>query len=125
MFGSGVRRSFTSIHSLPLEGGEEAEKHSHEYVADWQLWTAELDERGYSVDLNAVGQAVDAVTLLVNGVDLDGLAFFSRAAPSVENLARFLTGELKTRLADHARIKRSELRIWEADDAWASYVEEW
>jgi 6-pyruvoyl-tetrahydropterin synthase len=126
MFCAGVRAHVSCIHSLPLEDESERVPHSHDYVVDWQLWTDGLSTKGYALDINRIREALTRLTTEINGQNLNTLSFFRARQPSVENLGVYLTEWLRTDLGKEAAgISRSELRIWEAEDAWAGYVEEW
>jgi 6-pyruvoyl-tetrahydropterin synthase len=126
MFGAGAAASFHCRHSLPDAGPEEAVPHEHPYRVEWQCWTPGLDDHGYSVDISLLHSSLRRVTSELDGVYLNDLDFFSHRAPTVENVAVFLTARLKGLVAQESgRIELSELRIWEAEDAWASYREQW
>jgi 6-pyruvoyltetrahydropterin/6-carboxytetrahydropterin synthase len=126
MFRAGVRNRLRAIHALPAEGGSEALPHSHDYVIEWSCATGALNEKGYAVDISALKRCLGQVCRAMEGADLNALPFFSARAPSLENLAVFVTAELRRLLGEGAAgIARSGLTIWESDDAWASYEEPW
>ena len=126
MFSAGVKQRLRAVHALVHEGGAEASRHAHDYAVEWSCATRELDEKGYSVDISLLKRCLGDVCRALWDADLNGLPFFSSRTPSVENLAVFLTGELRRALGAAARsISRSEIRIWEDEDAWASYAESW
>ncbi len=126
MFCAGVRHRLATVHALVSEGGSEASPHAHEYLVQWSCARPRLDEKGYSVDISLLKSCLAAVCASLEGSDLNSLPFFASRPPSVENLAVFLAGELRRALgASAAGITRCELTIWEADDAWASYAQDW
>ena len=126
MYSAGVRTRLSCTHSLPLEDEEERAPHSHDYVIDWQLWTDGLSQKGYAVDINRIRTSLDRLTADLEGKDLNRIGFFAGRQPSVENLALYMTRQLRDLLGEEATaISRSELKIWEAEDAWAGYVEQW
>ena len=126
MFRAGVKSRLRAVHALPREGGSEASPHAHDYVIEWSCATGALDEKGYSVDISELKRCLGEVCRALDGADLNALPFFSSRAPSVENVAVFVTSELRRLLGTAASgIGRSEITIWESEDAWASYEEPW
>ena len=126
MFTAGVKHRLRAIHTLAAEGGAEASPHAHDYVVGWSCETRDLNAKGYSVDISLLKQCLGSLCRRLQDSDLNALPFFASRTPSVENLAVLLTGELRLCLGPAAAdIARSELTIWEADEAWASYAESW
>jgi 6-pyruvoyl-tetrahydropterin synthase len=126
MFSAGVRRRFSAFHSLAAESGVEASPHAHDYAVFWTCSTEELSEKGYSVDISLLKRSLGSVCGGLEGSDLNRIPFFASRQPSVENLALYLTRELRAALgAAAAGITGSQVTVWEADDAWASYSESW
>ncbi len=126
MFSAGVKHGLRAIHRLAGAGAEEAVPHAHDYLVEWSCSAAELDEHGYAVDIALLKRCLHELCVRLQDADLNGLPFFAQRPPSVENLAVFAATELRRCLGEAAqRIARSEITIWEADDAWASYSQEW
>ncbi len=126
MFRAGVSNRLRAVHALPAQGGSEASPHAHEYVIEWSCATGALDANGYSVDISELKRCLNEVCSALDGADLNALPCFAARAPSVENLAVFVTGELRRLLASAASgVERSVVTIRESDDAWASYEEPW
>jgi 6-pyruvoyltetrahydropterin/6-carboxytetrahydropterin synthase len=126
VFSAGIRDRLRAVHSLAGAGPDEAVSHAHDYVIGWSCATAQLDEHGYSVDIAHLKRCLADLCRRLQDTDLNGLPFFADRPPSVENLAVFAAAELRRSLGDAARrITRCEITVWETEDAWASYSEDW
>ncbi len=125
MFATGVKRNLTARHFLAGDFGEESVPHSHPYEVELVCRSRELDANGFSTDIAAMENALEDVLKSVDDVLLNDLPFFADKQPSLENLAIYLTAELRRELAACGAepAEPLEIRIWEAPTAWASYTE--
>ena len=98
MFAAGVQGSFRCRHVLPLEGGQEAVPHAHDYTVAWECWTDRLDAKGYAADIARMRASLDELCRRMDGQFLDDLDFFRDRTQSVENLGIYMTGELRASL---------------------------
>ena len=128
MYRVGIKRPFKASHFLAGDFEDESRPHEHTYTADWIMEVDGLDENGFSVDIALMEELLEEVTTSVEGVLLNDLPFFENRQSSVENTAEYLSRELFEKLAERGasleRLRRSEMRIWENDSAWASYATE-
>nr|WP_281253277.1 6-carboxytetrahydropterin synthase [Longibacter salinarum] len=117
-----VRRDFIAQHFLTVpNAGPENEWHSHHFTVEVELTGDTLNEYGYLVDIDDVKAGLDEIEHRYSDATLNELDEFAGLNPSVEHFARFCC----QRIADHVTAKnvdRIDLRIWEDDDAWASYT---
>jgi len=126
MFQVGIKNRFRAGHFLRGDFGEESSPHEHDYVLEWICSTVALDENGFSVDIALMEELLAAAVEAVDGKLLNDFEFFKERQASVENMARFLHrwlfDALEARGYPVSTILQSEIRIWESESAWASYV---
>jgi 6-pyruvoyltetrahydropterin/6-carboxytetrahydropterin synthase len=79
-----------------------------------------VDDMGYLVDIAALKEAVSTVLDLYRGRCMNEMADFSTSVPSLENLARAIWSRLSRNL-DAPLADRLVVKVWEDDEAWASY----
>ncbi len=116
-----VRRDFVAQHYLTVPGcGPENEWHSHHFQVEVLLEGASLDENGYLVDIVAVKEGLDVLVERYRDQTLNELPEFEGLNPSIEHFARFFCEGLAERLRAPT-LRAMTVRIWEDDDAWASY----
>ncbi|MFB6298408.1 MAG: 6-pyruvoyl tetrahydropterin synthase family protein [Salinirussus sp.] len=121
MYRLSVARDFVAQHFLTVpDPGPEGEVHSHHFEAEVAFAGPELNEYGYLVDIDAVEETLDTLEARYRDALLNDLPEFEGRNPSVEHFAR-LFGD---RIVDRAPTENpTELRVrmWEDEDAWASY----
>jgi 6-pyruvoyltetrahydropterin/6-carboxytetrahydropterin synthase len=129
MFCTGIKSSFTARHMLVGDFGDETLPHEHQYVVEWICSVHKLDENGFGVDIDLLKDKLELVLSRLDHVLLNDLPFFQNTQTSIENTSRYITATLREELEkEHypvTSIAQSEVRIWESDDAWASFREEW
>ncbi len=126
MYRVGVKGSFQARHFLHGDFGAETVPHSHKYTVDWMLCTETLDENGFSLDIAMLEEVLEIVLRDLDDRLLNDLEFFENRQVSVENTAAFLDemlfGILEEREFPVSEVIECEIRIWESDTAWASFV---
>jgi 6-pyruvoyltetrahydropterin/6-carboxytetrahydropterin synthase len=126
MFHVGVKNRFRARHFLLGDFGEESRPHEHEYAAEWVCSTMALDENGFCVDIALLEELLGQAIGTIEGRLLNELEFFRERQCSVENMCLFVHQNLFEGLESRGypadTIVQSELKIWESDTAWASYV---
>ena len=121
MYRLGVRRDFMSQHALiGGDWGAENERHSHHYVVEARLEGSELDHHGYLVDILEVEAALGALCARYRDRMLNELPEFAGLNPSLERFAHVLCRALDERLAA-LPLTALEVRLWENENAWASF----
>ena len=116
-----VRRDFLAHHYLVGgDWGPENELHGHNYRLELELAGGELDQHGFLVDLVRVEQLLDQTLSEYEGQTLNDRPTFAGLNPSIEHFSRILCkafGELLNEGAVHS----ITVRLWEDDNAWASF----
>lgn len=115
-----VRRDFVAQHYLTVpDCGPENEWHSHHFEVEVQLEGETLNENGYLVNIVDVEEALEALVDRYRDVTLNDLPEFDGLNPSIEHFSRIFCTSLDEQLdPDGLDIT---VRIWEDEDAWASY----
>lgn len=117
-----VRRDFVAQHYLTVPNcGPENEWHSHHFEVEVILKGEELNQNGYLVDIVEVESILETLVERYRDTTLNDLPEFKDMNPSIEHFSRlFCTSfceELGTDRLDTVRVK-----MWEDEDAWASYA---
>lgn len=117
-----VRRDFVAQHYLTVPNcGPENEWHSHHFDLEVILAGSELTDQGYLVDIVAVEDQIDALIERYEDSTLNDLPEFEGLNPSVEHFTRIIAHSLEDGF-DAPNVDTLTVRIWEDDQAWASYT---
>jgi 6-pyruvoyltetrahydropterin/6-carboxytetrahydropterin synthase len=116
-----VSRDFVAQHYLTVPNcGPENEWHSHRFEVEVLLEGEELNQNGYLVDIVEVEDAIDALVNRYRDATLNDLMEFEGLNPSIEHFSRIFCESLQEQLgADGLDMT---VKIWEDEDAWASYT---
>jgi len=116
-----VRRDFVAQHYLTVPGcGPENEWHSHHFEVEVLLEGEELNEHGYLVDIVEVEEALDTLVDRYRDATLNDLPEFEGLNPSIEHFSRIFYTSLHEQLETNGL--DLTVKIWEDEDAWASYT---
>ena len=116
-----VRRGIIAQHYLTVPNpGPEGQLHSHSFGLEVTFEGPELNQYGYLVDIDAVKTALDAVEDRYADATLNDLPEFEDRNPSVEHFSRIITNTILDTAAP-ANPEHLRVRIWEDDEAAASY----
>ena len=121
MYTVAVKRDFVAQHFLVGgDWGSENEKHSHHYQVEVQLAGDRLDEHGYLVDIVDIEANLEALVDYYRDRTLNELPEFAGLNPSIEHFARILWESLANRIKAPT-LNTMQVKIWEAEIAWAAY----
>lgn len=116
-----VGRDFVAQHYLTVpDSGPENEWHSHHFQIDVLLKGEDLNECGYLVDITVLESALDELVDRYRDATLNDLPEFEGLNPSIEHFSRIFCTELRD-YVPMDRIDGLTVKIWEDEDAWASY----
>ncbi len=118
-----VKSHFSAAHCLHGYPGNCSRIHGHNWIVEVFVRCSELNELGIGIDFGDIKSAVREVLAKLDHCDLNELAFFQKANPTSENIARYLHGEL-SRLINSPGIKVSRVKVAETPGAGAFYWEE-
>lgn len=117
-----VRRDFVAQHYLTVpDCGPENEWHSHHFEVEVLLEGTELNDNGYLVDIVAVEEVLDSLVERYRDATLNDLPEFEGLNPSIEHFSRIFCTAVAEQL-DSRRLDTIAVKIWEDEDAWASYT---
>lgn len=117
-----VRRDFVAQHYLTVpDCGPENEWHSHHFEVEVTLSGDTLNENGYLVDIVDVKDGIDALVGRYRDHTLNDLPEFDGLNPSIEHFARIFCEKLGDSISA-SNLSELSVRIWEDDEAWASYA---
>jgi len=121
MYTVSVRRPFIAQHFLTVPNpGPEGELHSHQFTAVVEFEGETLTEYGYLVDIDEINAAIDGVIDQYADTTLNDQPAFEGLNPSVEHFARIVC-EHVVETASPTNPDRIRVRLWEDDEAYASY----
>lgn len=118
-----VKSHFSAAHSLRGYPGDCARVHGHNWIIEVYVRCSKLDSIGIGIDFRDIKIAVKEVLSGLDHCDLNDLPLFRRQNPTSENIARFLFGELSSRL-NTAAVRISKIKVSETPGAGAFYWEE-
>ena len=123
MYTLAVGRAFKARHYLVGgDWGPENEPHDHAYRVEVRLAADDLDRHGYIVDLEKLEALLDQIAARYRNLLLNDLPEFEGLNPSIEHFSRCFFDHLVGGLG-RERFAWIEVRLWETEDAWASYRE--
>ena len=116
-----IRRDFIAQHYL-LGDAVDSEKvsHSHHYGVEVQVAGSDLNEDGYLVDILEIESHLQDLIGHYQDRTLNDLPEFKNLNPSIEHLARLFCEAMAARLKA-PQIGALTVRIWESEEAWAQY----
>jgi len=121
MYTVAVKRDFIAQHYLiGGDWGAENELHSHHYQAEVQLDGTDLDQHGYLVDIVDIERALDALIARYRDHTLNDLPEFAGLNPSIERFAHLLCQALAAHI-QASNLRRVTVKLWENEQAWASF----
>lgn len=116
-----VRRSFIAQHFLTVPNcGPENEWHSHQFTLEVEIQGPSLNEHGYLVDIDNVKRAIDDILGRYEDTTLNELPEFEDLNPSIEHFSRFCWKRVSESV-NAPNVTHLTTRLWEDEDAWASY----
>jgi 6-pyruvoyltetrahydropterin/6-carboxytetrahydropterin synthase len=122
MYETGTEREVRSFHVMPDMPPPEGERHSHDYRLALVVSREELDERGMVVDLDVLDGALEDLTKLLDGADLDAIVGpdIGTDAVTVEAFARWVHTRIAAAIGTAGGATLS-VRVWESPTAFGGY----
>ena len=113
-----VSLDFSAAHRLRKYKGKCENLHGHNWKVDVSLSSDKLSEIGIVADFGDVKKLLKDVLEKLDHTNLNTVAYFTKANPTSENIARYIYDELKKK-----RLKPSSVSVWESGDSKATYRE--
>jgi len=110
-------RHFSAAHQLVLYNGSLEPLHGHNWVVRVAVRASTLDSIGVVMDFHELERLVDQIIGPMHNRHLNELASFALTNPSAENVAVYVSQELK--LPEH--VKLHAVKVWETPENCAAY----
>jgi 6-pyruvoyl-tetrahydropterin synthase len=122
MYEAGTAAQVRSFHVMPGMPPPEGERHFHDYRLELVVSRADLDERGMVVDLDVLDGALQALTKLLDGADLEAVIGPETGAEAitVEVFARWTHTRLAAAIGPVPDATLA-VRVWENPTAFGGY----
>jgi 6-pyruvoyltetrahydropterin/6-carboxytetrahydropterin synthase len=125
MYTVAVKRQFIARHFLiGGDWGRENEPHAHQYVAELQIESAELDQHGYLVDIVKIENELNALVDDYRDKLLNDLPEFTGINTSIEHFSRIICQKLLQAIQPPGKGMLS-VRLWENETCWAAWRQEY
>jgi 6-pyruvoyltetrahydropterin/6-carboxytetrahydropterin synthase len=123
MYTVAVRRDFCARHFLVGgDWGPENQVHEHPYRIELRVTGEKLNEHQYLVDITILEGFLDQQIGRFQDKTLNDFREFHGINPSLEAFARILCRAFADRILPEAtNTLGCEVRLWESEEAWASY----
>jgi 6-pyruvoyltetrahydropterin/6-carboxytetrahydropterin synthase len=120
MFEVSIDYSFAAGHALRDYKGKCENIHGHNYKVRVTVEGENLDSTGLLVDFVDLRQAVKTIVNRLDHQFLNDLSPFDRVNPSAENIARYFSQELESKVQQNGARLHS-VTVWETDNSFATY----
>tara|TARA_R100001143_G_scaffold62321_1_gene65308 strand:+ start:573 stop:950 length:378 start_codon:yes stop_codon:yes gene_type:complete len=123
MYKVSVQRNFIAQHYLiGGDWGDENKPHSHQYVLELVIKSEGLDKHGYLVDIVDIEAALDQTVSYFADRMLNETPEFKDLNPSLEHFCRIIWERIDKAIALPGK-GELEIRLWENESCWASFVQ--
>lgn len=123
MYSVAIQREFIARHFLTGgDWGPENFAHAHQYRIEVEVSGPQLDTHGYLIDIVDLETRLEKILTFYRDSLLNDLPRFSGLNPSIEHLARIILNDIRQE-GPLPHLSALTVRIWENNQAWASYSE--
>ena len=125
MFEVSVEETFAAGHALRHYRGKCENVHGHNWRVMVTFVGESVDKAGMLVDFVEVKKSMNKVIDYLDHQFINDLKPFDELSPSAENIAKYFFDEMNSDLAatpGEAPCKISQVKVWETDDASATYI---
>ena len=122
MFELELEGHFAAAHRLREYEGNCEHLHGHNWKVRLVLAGTSQDDLGMLIDFREARRILDEVMDVLDHQYLNDLPCFEQLNPTTENIARYIHGEISTRLPEGVNVKR--VTAWESEHCAATYYEE-
>ncbi len=113
---------FAAAHNLRFYEGECERLHGHNWKVEATVAGRKLDRIGLAMDFKALKRILEDILERLDHKYLNEIIPFDRENPSSENIARYIFNQFKKGIKGKG-IKVARVRVWESDNAAATYYE--
>jgi 6-pyruvoyltetrahydropterin/6-carboxytetrahydropterin synthase len=116
-----VISKFAAAHQLSMVTEKCENLHGHNWKIEVYVAGNKLNEWGVLVDFGEIKRHLSDVMDILDHKFLNDINAFRDINPSSENIAKYIADQMQSRLTDPS-IRVSRVRVWESDDACATYI---
>lgn len=118
MFSVKVESNFSSAHNLRGYKGKCEELHGHNWRVEAVAQKDELDKIGMVLDFKYLKMQLRKITEKLDHKYLNNILCFRKVNPTSENIAKYIYGELKSKIP-----ALKSVTVWENTASSATYEE--
>jgi 6-pyruvoyltetrahydropterin/6-carboxytetrahydropterin synthase len=111
-----VEGHFSSAHNLRAYKGKCEALHGHNWKVEITVASETLDKTGMVADFTVLKSHLKKVTEELDHTYLNNIAYFKKANPTSENIARYIYDRLKSRITG-----LESVTVWESQNSSATY----
>lgn len=116
MFSIKIEAYFSSAHNLRGYKGKCEELHGHNWKVEITAAREELDKIGMVLDFKNLKSGLNEVLEKLDHKYLNKVPYFKKVNPTSENIAKYIYGSLKSRIAEVISVT-----VWENNTSCATY----
>ena len=117
-----ILSDFAAAHNLRGYEGECENLHGHNWKVEVMVTSKELNKIGLAVDFSVLKKMLEGILEKLDHKYLNEILPFDKENPSSENIARYIFNQLKKDIKGKGK-KVARVRVWESDNAAATYYE--
>ena len=124
---------FAAAHNLRQYEGECENLHGHNWKVEVMVESKRLNKIGLAVDFKALKKILNNILEKLDHKYLNDIPPFNKENPSSENIARYIYQEFEKALSNppipplqrggKGGLKVAKVKVWESDNAAATYYE--
>ncbi len=118
-----IESGFSSAHQLRGYKGKCENLHGHNWRVQVYVTSNTLNDIDLVIDFHEIKDMTNDIISKLDHRLINTVFPFTEKNPSSENIARWIFGELKEKLAKYNDIKVSAVTVWESPTASATYYE--
>ncbi len=121
MFELKVVTHFAAAHQLTLVAKKCENLHGHNWKVEVFIAGDKLNDAGVVMDFGEIKRHLAGIKKTLDHRFLNELECFQHSNPSSENIARYIAETMQEKIAVPG-IRLSRVRVWESEDACATYI---
>ncbi len=123
MYQVSMSTTFSAAHRLQHYKGKCEDLHGHNFKVEVRVKSPRLGETGMVIDFKVLKEKTEKLLSSLDHKYLNEVPYFTEINPSSENIAQYIFWKLKEELKE-TQVRLREVRVWESENAWASFSEE-
>jgi 6-pyruvoyltetrahydropterin/6-carboxytetrahydropterin synthase len=121
MYEINIIKSFSAAHMITNIGGKCEDLHGHNFKIEVTVASTNLNADGILIDFRVIKRWLNEILDNLDHQNLNDVPFFTRTNPSSENIAQYISEEMKLKAAQ-AKVKVARIKVWESENAAVTYI---